>query len=579
MATKDLPSAGFGEARSAALQAFSWEERDYTAIYRERLKRLNQLRDQTPHKELDDGTIITAGQARLAALEIFYKTNPTAFIEDWIITYDPRALETEGRTAYMPFVMFERQHEFINFLLDRWRAGKDGVVEKSREVGISWLMMAFALWMWRFHPGAKIGFGTYKEQKLDKLGDMDSLFEKGRLLLKMLPVELLPTGFNHDEHATFCKFINPQNGAAVTGEAGDNIGRGGRATMYFIDEAAFLEHPDRAEAALSQTSNCRIWASTANGMGNPFYRKVTSGKFPVFRFCWQEDPRKNDAWYAEQQEKLEPHILAQEVDIDYTASIERVCIPQRWIRSAVKINNLVDWPIYRSGVAGLDVAAGGANKSVYVARFGPFVDPTRSWSSDPNLAALIAMDHAKKDKVNAINFDAIGVGAGTSATFEREKAWEHAVIEPKTPLDARQVVTAYIQVNPINAGDRPSDEIWPDEKRASEKFANLRAELWWIMRDRFLKTHEHVLWIEGKRGGRQHPLEELIAMPNDPTLQAQLSLPTWDATNGGKVLIESKASMRKRGVPSPDHADALALTFAPATLSGSFQSSDLGGLI
>jgi hypothetical protein len=68
-------------------------------------------------------------------------------------------------------------------------------------------------------------------------------------------------------------------------------------------------------------------------------------------------------------------------------------------------------------------------------------------------------------------------------------------------------------------------------------------------------------------------------MPDDPILQAQLSAPTWDPTNKGKILIEAKKSMRTRGVPSPDYADALALTFAPDTLGGDFGVSDLAGLV
>jgi len=562
---------------SAAYEAFDWEKRDYLPIIQERVRRLRAIQDPTPAKELPSGQVLTEGQKLLLALRIHYKTHPIDYIQDWVTTFDPRLLGKEGRTAFVPMVLFPRQREFIQWLYERWRNGEDGVVEKSREMGISWLCMAFGIWMWTFHSGAKIGFGSYKEVKVDKIGDPDALFEKGRILFRNLPQEFLPAGYKEDSHAPFMKFLNPENGSSITGEAGDQIGRGGRASIYFIDEAAFLEHPDRVEGALSQTSNVKIWVSTANGMGNPFYRKVTSGKFPVFRFHWRQDPRKNDAWYAEQKRRYEPHIIAQEVDIDYTASIERIVIPNKWVRSAVELNRLVDWPVFKHGIAGLDVGGGGSGKSAYITRFGPFIDPVKAWGdSDPSYTALKAMQFAREDAVDVLNYDPLGVGAGTSATFEREKKW---VLAREETREGVTTTFGYVQVNAINVGQTPTDDIWPDGKRSTEKFANLRAELWWILRDRLQKSHEHLLFLRGEEGGVEHPLDELLAMPDDPILIAQLSAPTWDRTNTGKIMIESKRAMAARGVLSPDYADALALTFAPATLSGDFVVADLGGLV
>jgi hypothetical protein len=48
-------------------------------------------------------------------------------------------------------------------------------------------------------------------------------------------------------------------------------------------------------------------------------------------------------------------------------------------------------------------------------------------------------------------------------------------------------------------------------------------------------------------------------------LIGELSQPTFDFTSGGKRLVESKKDMKKRGVPSPNLADAFLLTFAAGT--------------
>ena len=51
-------------------------------------------------------------------------------------------------------------------------------------------------------------------------------------------------------------------------------------------------------------------------------------------------------------------------------------------------------------------------------------------------------------------------------------------------------------------------------------------------------------------------------MPKDDALIAELTAPTYAFTSTGKMVVESKADMKKRGMRSPDLADAFLLTFA-----------------
>jgi hypothetical protein len=69
------------------------------------------------------------------------------------------------------------------------------------------------------------------------------------------------------------KVVNLENGSTITGDVGDSIGRGGRKTLYFVDEAAHLEHPEMVEAALSENTRVRIDISSVAGLGNVFHRK------------------------------------------------------------------------------------------------------------------------------------------------------------------------------------------------------------------------------------------------------------------------------------------------------------------
>ena len=112
----------------------------------------------------------------------------------------------------------------------------------------------------------------------------------------------------------------------------------------------------------------------------------------------------------------------------------------------------------------------------------------------------------------------------------------------------------------IHGAASAGDRIWEGRKKSSDLFANYRAEMYWSLRRRFEKTFERV------ELGYNHLDEECISIPNNATLIAQLSMPRSKPRPDGKILIESKHDMRRRGVSSPDYADSLAYAFAP-TLS------------
>lgn len=453
------------------------------------------------------------------------------WFDTYVWTYNPKLPPND---RWLPFKLWPKQREYLQWLQERQRQQEDGVVEKSRDVGMTWLNIGYLIHAWLFEPDFKGAIGSRKEDLVDSLGNPDSIFEKGRMILRKLPPWMLPNGFREREHAMFCRLVNPENGSVISGEAGDNIGRGGRNSLYFVDEAAFIERSERVDAALSANADCKIHVSTPNGQGNAFYRKRFSGEYPVFTFRWQDDPRKTPEWYALQVKKLDPVAVAQEIDIDYTASLEGVIIPAKWIQAAVGLE------LPRSEVcrAGLDVAAGGRNKTVFIARRGPvvtWIDSTAE--ANTTLTANWAIELAEKFQAAVVAFDGVGVGAGVGSTFALREETDF------TPLA-------------IMSGEPASDRVWPDERTSRERFLNLRAELWWLLRTRFEKTYEHV------NGLAEHPLDELISIPRNDTLIAQLSTPLYFRTEAGKIRVESKEAMKKRGVDSPDYADALVYAFS-----------------
>jgi hypothetical protein len=486
---------------------------------------------------------------------------------DWCFTYDPREEQSDR-----PFDLFPRQIEFLAWLKQLETDQKSGVAEKCRDVGFTWLCATYAVHGWLFRPGFSCGIGSRKEKLVDEIGNADSIFEKLRFLLRWLPGWMLPVGFNWKKDDNFCKLVNPENGATLTGEAGDNIGRGGRKSIYFVDEAAFLERSQKVVAALSQNSRCKVWVSTPNGTGNEFYRMRFSGKFPVFTFNWRDDPRKDDAWYEEQKEILPPAILAQEVDIDYTASLEGILIEAKWVRAAVEFQKWLrdveglELPTSGDKLGGLDIAEGGADKSVLTIKTGCVVADIESWEKlSTTQTAFKARDLCLKHEIKHLLYDAGGgYGATVKGMMEQAAdAHEDADVSLSEEIagELAELRKAFENLpygaTGVNGGATP-DELtkWPDGRTSKEMFANLRAELWWKMRLAFERTFEY------RTGIKKHPLELLISIPNHSQLIAELSTPLYWTTETGKILLEPKKAMKLRSVASPDFGDSLAYTNA-----------------
>lgn len=449
------------------------------------------------------------------------------WINNWCWTFDPRR-----KPSNIPFNLFPKQEEFLLWLGDRIAKNEDGIVEKSRDAGLSWLCIAFATWLWLFSPSSKVTVGSRKADLVDRLGDPDSLFEKIRILLKNLPSWMQPENYTDNE----LRFGNKANGSNITGEAGEQMGRGGRSSLYFLDEFAFVERAQRVDAAVSENSEVKIYVSTPNGNGNVFAKKRHSGQYPVFRIHWRDDPRKNDAWYAKRKKQLDPVVLAQEIDIDYAASIEGVCIPNAWVMAAVGLK----LPPAGKCVAGLDVADEGKNKNVMIVVKGPVVQYIEDWAEgDVPHTSWKAKEIGLQYRIKQLNYDAIGSGSTVGGLLRREE---------NLPFE----------VEGINGSGSVSETKWEqfDDRTSKELFRNRRAELWWLLRRRFEKTYEHV------NRQAEHPMDELISIPNHAELINQLSQPLRRFDDAGKILIESKDQMKARGIESPDFADSLVYAFA-----------------
>lgn len=498
------------------------------------------------------------------------------WIDNWVWTSDPR-LSERGMLANVPFELFESQRQLVDFIMARLAAKEDAAVAKSRDMGFSWIAAVIAVWHWLYRAGFKTTYSSYEQSKVDQLGNPDSFFEKIRILLRLLPPWMLPPGYAPARHDNFMRLVNPDNDNVISGEVGDQMGRGGRSSWYLLDECAFMERPDEVDAATGANTRCRLFGSTVNGLGNLFARKWHGKLRPdqKFRLHWSSDPRKttmDPGWEKRERGRMEAWKFASEYDIDFSASVEGVFIPAKWVESCMRLRHLPNFEMPEpptGGSAGMDVGAGGSGKSVYVSRFGPFVRTVRSWG-DPDtietahrgLELAQAETFTRPDgwdcRIVTLNFDSPGIGVSVLNTFAR-------------------VSVHGLATQGINTGVPPSERMWDDGETSVDKFGNMKAELWSIIRERAKCSHELHQFLtgatdyEGRSLGADHPVTNCLILPDesadDLLLAEQLSYPRRLRNEKGKIVVETKKEMmEKRGLPSPDHADALMLTEAQAEL-------------
>lgn len=519
---------------------FDFMNPDYQMVFEWRMERLKRIRENP---------------GALPALKEFYRTNPAQFIIDWGMTTDPRNIDY-GLPVSIPFLLFPKQEEWINWIMDRRKGLENGITEKSREMGLSWTSVGLACSLCLFNREMVIGFGSRKEEYVDSTGSPKALFWKARKFVEMLPVEFRG-GWNHKKHAPYMRVEFPESGAVITGEAGDNIGRGDRTTLYFVDEAAFLARPLLIEASLSQTTRCRIDLSSVNGMANPFAQKRHSGKIPVFTFHWRSDPRKDDEWYRKECDKIDnPVVVAQELDLNYSASAEGVLIPSEWVQAAIDAHIKLGIQPTGKRLGAMDVADEGRDKNSFSTRHGFLLENVREWSgvgSDIYQSVEKVFGYCEEDNLEEFRFDEDGLGAGVRgdarAINELRKAERRALIIA-TPFRGSGGV--FDPEDEAVRGDNAQNA-----RLNKDFFANAKAQGWWHLRKLFRNTYRAV--VEGMAYNPDEIISISSAMKSKDKLIIELSQPTYAINGVGKISVNKQPD----GTKSPNLADSVMISYAP----------------
>ena len=274
------------------------------------------------------------------------------------------------------------------------------------------------------------------------------------------------------------------------------------------------------------------YVATVNWHHNPWFPEVLR--------------KEKDEMYANDPE-MARHIWGGEPVADSALAV----IKPMWVSAAVDAHIKLGIAAEGGKIGGFDVADEGKDANAWIWRHGVIVSDIKEWKDqDPNSAAAQVFNWSLEDCVELVNFDDIGVGAGAKGQFRQLVAGLHHHSKPP-------------RCEGFNAGAAvafPDQEYMPG-KRNKDMFYNAKAQAWWLLADRFKNTYDAI-------NGKKYDPENIICLPSSlphlDKLKAELSQPRREFVNG-KVKVESKDTMRKRGVSSPNLADALVMSFLPET--------------
>lgn len=257
----------------------------------------------------------------------------------------------------------------------------------------------------------------------------------------------------------------------------------------------------------------------------------------------------------ERDEDLYRHIWLGEP----VADSELAIIKPSWIEAAIDAHEKLGFSAAGRRILGFDVADEGDDANATVLRHGSVVTDMRQWrGQDVIYSADKVYLYAQEQNIDRIVYDNIGVGAGVKAQFRRKNG--------------------KVQTLGFNAGGAvyKPDAKYTDDKKNRDMFANIKAQAWWMVRDRFYKTWRAV------HHGDSYPEDQLVSLSGSlhelEYLTAELSRPQVDYDQNGRVKAESKKDMKKRGIPSPNRADALVMAFAPVQGGLNINPKILSGL-
>lgn len=210
-------------------------------------------------------------------------------------TYRVKVVDESGKErpakpheAHCPFVSWPVQDDAADLLIEHIENGEDICIDKSRDMGATWLCLAVLTWMYLFRGEANFLLMSRNEAAVDDKGNPDTLFYKVRYMLKRCPEWMQFSTEDKFKHLRNERMNSTIDGEATTSSAG----QGGRRTAIFLDEFARVPNGFDILNSTADTTSCRIFNSTPNGPGTAHTHVRFSGQTKVVKLMWWDHPEK-----------------------------------------------------------------------------------------------------------------------------------------------------------------------------------------------------------------------------------------------------------------------------------------------
>lgn len=218
-------------------------------------------------------------------------------------------------------------------------------------------------------------------------------------------------------------------------------------------------------------------------------------------------------------------------------------IKRSWLEAAVDAHLKLGMELSGARAVGYDVADSGEDKNATAVFDGAVCSEIDEWKAPED-----ALSQSAKRAWSLVNggkliYDSIGVGAHVGSTLKEQG-----------------IASGYYKFNAGGAVINPSHEYAPKVKNA-EKFENLKAQAWQDVADRLRNTFNAV-----NKGAKYEP-SELISISSGLSkierLKTELATPRRSFSKRGLDMLETKDQLSKRGIPSPNLADAFIMGACP----------------
>lgn len=405
-------------------------------------------------------------------------------------------------------------------VLSRLEQGKKRIAIRSGHgVGKTTLEAWLALWFGATREGAKIPCTAPSGHQLHDLlwGEIGKwhrvLQERVPFMAQHIEIKAETVDFSLSRSFAYARTARKEKPEALQGFHADHL-------MFLIDEGSGIEEPifEVAEGALSTPGAIVVMCGNPTRTTGYFHRAFTRDRerWSTKQVGCADSSRVSPDYIANMAANYgqDSNVYRVRVLGEFPSADDDGVIPLHLAEAAVMRD--VD-PMKVKPLWGLDVARFGDDASALAKRKGNVVtEPVKTWRNKDTMqvSGLVKAEHdaTPPDQQPAeILVDVIGLGAGVVDRLQ------------EMGLPARGV----------NVAEQPSVE---------DRYLRLRDELWFKVRE----------WLDARA----------CRLPEDEPLIAELTGPRYKVESSGKIKVESKDEMKKRGLKSPDRADALCLTFA-----------------